>query len=210
MAVTVGTVCVSQELDRDQAEDNAMKKSTAIALLLLALAGVAPLCRSLSNIAHAKGDDFKAAVKVIERFYGVKHKSIPFLARAGIKTATTVARIAGGPKRQIAEAGSVQVAYFEDQDFNPKASNASFKFSMNAALGSWSPLLQVASGKDEEQTHVYLRETGDKFNVLVVTIDRREGCVVQVTVSPQTLATLLKDPDGMGQAITADATTDDQ
>ena len=24
---------------------------------------------------------------------------------------------------------------------------------MNAVLGSWSPLLQVASGKDQEQTH---------------------------------------------------------
>ncbi len=187
-----------------------MKKPIAIALLLLELACVAPLCRSLNNIAYAKGDDFNAAVKLVERFYGVKHKSIPLLARAGIKTATTVARIAGGPKRQIAEAGSVQVAYFEDQDFNPKGGIASFKFSMNAALGSWSPLLQVASGRDEEQTHVYLRETGDKFNILVVTIERRDGCVVQVTVSPQTLATLLKDPDGMGQAITAEATTEDQ
>jgi len=187
-----------------------MKKPIAIAMLFLALAWVPPLCLSLSNIAHAKGDDFTAAVKAVEQFYGVKHKSIPFLAQAGIKTATTVARMAGGPKRQIAEAGSVQVAYFENQDFNPRGGLANFKVTMNAVLGSWSPLLQVASGKDEEQTHVYLRETGEKFNVLVVTIDGREGCVVQVTVTPRTLATLLKDPDGMGQAITAEATTDDQ
>ena len=75
-----------------------MKKPIAIALLFLALAWVTPLCRSLSNIAQAKGDDFNAAVKLVERFYGVKHKGIPFLARAGMKTATTVARIAGGPK----------------------------------------------------------------------------------------------------------------
>lgn len=187
-----------------------MKKPIAIALLFLAVAWAPPLCLSLSNIAPAKGDDFNAAVKVIERFYGVKHKSIPFLARAGIKTATTVARITGGPKRQIAEAGSVQVAYFEDQNFNPSGGFANFKVTMNTVLGSWSPLLQVASGKDEEQAHVYLRDTGEKFNVLVVTIGQREGCVVQVTVSPSTLATLLKDPEGMGQAITAEATTDDQ
>jgi len=185
-----------------------MKKPMASAELFLAPAWAPPLCVSLSNIAHAKGDDFNAAVKLVERFYGVKHKSIPFLARAGMKTATTVARIAGGPKRQIAEAGSVQVAYFEDQDFNPAGGFANFKVTMNAVLGSWSPLLQVASGK--EQTHVYLRETGDKFNVLVVTIDRRDGCVVQVTVSPKTLATLLKDPDDMGRAITSEATTEDQ
>ena len=187
-----------------------MKKPIAIAFLFIALACVAPLCRSLSNIAEAKGDDFNTAVKFVERFYGVKHKSIPFLARAGKKTATTVARIAGGPKRQIAEAGSVQVAYFEDQDFKPQGGFANFKVSMNAVLGSWSPLLQMASGKDEEQAHVYLRETDERFNVLVVTIGQREGCVVQVTVSPRTLATLLKDPNEMGRAITAEATTDEQ
>lgn len=187
-----------------------MKKPIVIAFLLLALACGAPLCRSVIDIVQAKGDDFNAAVKTVERFYGVKHKNIPFLARAGIKTATTVARIAGGQKRQIAEAGSVRVAYFEDQEFNSKSGFATFKATMNAALGSWSPLLQVSSGKDEEQTHVYLRENGEKFNILVVTLDRRDGCVVEITVSPKTLALLLKDPDGMGAAITAEATTDDQ
>ena len=68
-------------------------------------------------ITQAKGDDFNDVVKLIEQFYHVKHQGIPFLARAGIKTATTVARISGGRRRQIAEAGSVKVAYFEDQDF---------------------------------------------------------------------------------------------
>ena len=186
-----------------------MKKPLAITILLLTLAGFAPICRSLSTLALAKGDDFNAAVKVVERFYGVKHKSIPFLARAGIKTATAVARMAGGEKRRIAEAGSVQVAYFEDQDFSSRGNFANFKFSMNAALGSWSPLLQ-ATEKGEAQTHVYLRENNEKFQILVVALERSEGCVVQVTVSPQTLALLLKDPDDMGRAITAEATTDDQ
>ena len=60
-----------------------MKKPIAITVLFLTLACVTPLCRSLSTLALAKGDDFNAAVKVVERFYGVKHKSIPFLARAG-------------------------------------------------------------------------------------------------------------------------------
>lgn len=187
-----------------------MKKPIAIAFLLLALAFVIPSRSGLLNNAGAKGDDFNAAVQVVERFYGVKHKGIPFLAKAAIKTATTVARISGGPKRQIAEAGSVRVAYFEDQDFNVKGGFANFRTSMHSALASWSPFIETASNKDSEQTHIYLRETGDKFNVLVVTIEQREGFVVQVTLSPQTLATLLKDPDDMGRVITADATTDDE
>lgn len=178
-----------------------MKKS-AISFMFLAFLGFAP-------IAQAKGDDFSNVVKLIEQFYHVKHKGIPFLARAGMKTATTVARMAGGPKRQLAEAGSVKVAYFEDQDFKAKGSFTQFKSSMSAALlESWTPLIQVASPKEE--AYVYLREAGEKFNVLVVTIEPREACVVQVNLSPRNLALLMRSPDDMGKSITVDATTDDQ
>ena len=170
---------------------------------------VALLCTSTAT--QAKGDDFGDVVRLIENFYHVKHSGVPFLARAGLKTATTVARIAGGPKRQIAEAGSVKVAYFEDQDFNSTAGFFRFRSAINAALTqSWSPLIQVASPKAEEQTYIYLRSAGEKFNVLVVTIEPREACVVQVTLAPQTLAKLLQNPDQMGQSITVDATTDDR
>ncbi len=165
-----------------------------------------------SSTALAKGgDDFNDVVKLIEKFYHVKHSSIPFLARAGIKTATTVARIAGGPKRQLAEAGSVKVAYFEDQDFKSTSSFGQFKASINSMLAqSWSPLIQVTSPKADEQTYIYLRSAGEKFNVLVVTIGAREAAVVQVTLAPQTLAKLLQNPDDMGETITVDATTDDR
>lgn len=179
-----------------------MKKSIAIGFMFLALVGLAP-------VGQAKGDDFGAVVKLIEQFYHVKHQGVPFLARAGIKATTTVARIAGGPKRQLAEAGSVKVAYFEDQDFNSKGFTG-FRASIGTALAQdWSPLIQVASPKDNDQTYIYLRDAGEKFNVLVVTIEPREACVVQVTLSPRNLATLMRDPDEMGKTITIDATTDD-
>lgn len=180
-----------------------MKKSIAIGFMFLALIGLAP-------VAQANGDDFGDVVKLIEQFYHVKHQGIPFLARAGIKATTTVARIAGGPKRQLAEAGSVKVAYFEDQDFNSKGRFAGFRASIGAALAQgWSPLIQVASPQDNEQTYIYLRDAGEKFNVMVVTIEQREACVVQVTLSPRNLAALMRDPDEMGKTITIDATTDD-
>ncbi len=177
----------------------------ASGVLLIALFSTA------ATVSQGKGDDFNDVVRLIEKFYNVKHSGIPFLARAGIKTATTLARISGGPKRQLAEAGSVKVAYFEDQDFNSTSGFLRFKSSMNAALvQTWSPLIQVASPKAEEQTYIYLRSAGEKFNVLVVTIEPREACVVQVTLAPQALAKLLQTPDDMGQAITVDATTDDR
>ena len=170
------------------------------------------LCLLLSApfAAQAKGDDFGAVVKIIEQFYGVKHKGIPLLARAGIKTAALAARVAGGSKRRLAEAGSVRVAYFEDQDFTSPGGAVNFRRTLKAALvGNWLPFIQVLSLNDEEQTYVFLREAGSKFNVLVVTIDKREASVVQVNVSPQTLAMLMKDPDEMGRAITEDATLND-
>ena len=49
-----------------------------------------------ANTAHAKRDDFNSVVKMIEQFYRVKHVGLPFLAKAGMKVATTAARIKGG------------------------------------------------------------------------------------------------------------------
>jgi hypothetical protein len=180
-----------------------MKKSIALSLTVLAFLGFIPTTQ-------AKGDDFGDVVKLIEQFYHVKHEGIPLLARAGMKTATTVARISGGPRREIAEAGSVKVAYFEDQDFRPSGSYAGFKSSMNSVLTGWSPFIQVASPKEDAQSYIYLRDAGNKFNVMVVTIERREACVVQVNLSPASLAKLMRNPDEMGNTITVEATTNDK
>lgn len=182
-----------------------MKRFIAVGLVAIALA-----LACLVHPAQAKGDDFGTVVKLIEQFYHVKHQGIPLLARAGMKTATTVARISGGPRRQLAEAGSVKVAYFEDQDFKAKGSFVGFRNSIGSALAeSWSPLIEVAAPQSNEQTYIYLRDAGEKFNVMVVTIESREAYVVQVTLSPQSLAKLMQNPDEMGQTITVDATTDD-
>jgi len=158
----------------------------------------------------AKGDDFGAVVRVIEHFYHVKHAGIPFLARAGIKTARTAARIAGGTAKRVAEAGSVKVAYFEDQEFNSQGRFVDFRASLTTLLTeSWIPLTQVFSGKGEEQNYIFLREDGEKFDVLVITIGQREATVVQVTLSPKTLVLLMQDPEEMGKTITDDATLND-
>jgi hypothetical protein len=180
-------------------------KRTLTIILAVALAS------AVSPAASGKGDDFSAVVKVIERFYRVKHKGIPFLAKAGMKTATLGARIAGGDAKRLAEAGSVRVAYFEDQEFNSNGDISTFRASMQTALSEgWSPFIQTLAPKDEEQTYIYLREAHDKFTVLVVTIARHDATVVQVNLSPRNLALLLRNPDEMGKKIADDATLDDQ
>src|SRR4026208_1736068 len=79
---------------------------------------VVAMTLTTANVVGAKGDDFNSVVKMIEQFYRVKHVGIPFLAKAGMKVATTAARIKGGEAKRIAEAGSVKLAVFENQDFN--------------------------------------------------------------------------------------------
>ena len=181
-------------------------KKLAIAVLLALASG--QLCFSLVT-AGAK-NDFEDVVKVIEQHYHVKHKSLPFLARTGIKAATTAARLAGGRKQQIAEAGSVKVAYFENQEFTSSSSPAEFRRSLKATLlPEWLPFVQVLSPDDELQNYVFLREARQKFNLLVVTIERHDATVVQVEVSPQTLARLMQNPNEIGKAVTDEATTED-
>ena len=181
-----------------------MKRIITLGLLLM-FAGL-----SVTFSSEAKGDDFGAAVKIIEQFYNVKHKSLPFLARAGMKVANTAARLSGGDRKRIAELGSVKVAFFEDQDFSSHGRVGAFKASINNTLiRSWSPLVQTVSAKDEEQNYIYLREAKEKFQVLVVTIDRRDAVVVQATINPDTLARLMQNPEEMGRAITNEATTND-
>ena len=158
---------------------------------------------------HAGDDDFKSLVKMIEQFYRVKHQGLPFLAKAGIKAGTTAAKIKGGEAKRIAEAGSVKLAVFEDQAFNGDFTK--FRASLNGALNdTWMPLIQTLSAKSAEQNYIYLRSAGEKYNVLVITIDERDATVVQVTVSSKNLALLLKDPEGTGKSITDEATINDQ
>jgi hypothetical protein len=146
---------------------------------------------------------------MIERFYSVKHQSIPFLAKAGMKAATTAAKIKGGQAKRIAEAGSVKLAVFEDQAFNGDFTK--FRTSLNGALNdTWMPLIQTLSGKNGEQNYIYLKNAGEKYDVLVINIEERDATVVQVTISSKNLVLLLKDPEGTGKSITEEATIIDQ
>lgn len=177
--------------------------------LLLTTTFIAVALVAFSIPVQAKDDDFNSVVKMIEQFYKVKHQGIPFLAKAGMKVATTAAHIKGGAAKRIAEAGSIRLAVFEDQGFD--GDFIKFRTSLNGALNlTWTPLIQTLSATDEEQTYIFLRSAGEKFNVLVITIEPREATVVQVTLSPKNLALLLKDPEGTGKAITQEATIVDQ
>jgi hypothetical protein len=179
-----------------------MKTKLTLIALVLALA-----C-SLTLSVRADRDGFNDVVKAIEQFYHVKHQSIPFLARTGMKAMRTVAKVKGGEWKRLAEAGSVRVVVFEDQSFDSHGQIASFKNSVQKTLAqNWSALVQTLSPKDEQQTHVFVREAGQNFHVLVIEIERHDATVVQATLRPEVLAELLKNPGEMGKSLTDEATT---
>ena len=175
-----------------------LKVSIAVVLAVFAATAV-----------QAKDDDFSSVVKMIEKFYRVKHEGVPFLAKAGMKVATTAARIKGGQAKRIAKAGSMKLAVFENQEFDGDFTK--FRASLNESLnGSWTPLVQTLSATSQEQNYIFLRSAGDKFNVLVISIEQRDATVVQVTLSEKNLALLIKDPEGTGKTIVDEATIIDQ
>ena len=138
------------------------------------------------------------------RGYGAGHR-VPSLRRR-VKTA---AKIRGGEYKKIAEAGSVRVAFFEEQTFDSRGEIATFKRLVQQSLATeWSPLVQTLSAKSEEQSYVYVRDAGKNFHVLVITIEKHDATVIEATVAPQMLAELLRDPEGMGKALSDEATSD--
>jgi len=181
-----------------------MKSPTAIKLITALLA-----ITLWSTISFAKGDDFNAVVKMIEEFYNVKHQGIPFLAKATMKAAGIGAKIKGGDAKRFAEAGSIKVATFENQEF--KGDLIKFRQTLNESLTqTWMPLVQTMAVPDQEQSYIFVRDNGDKFRVLVVVIEPQDATVVQATVSPKNLALLMKDPEEGARAITREATIIDQ
>lgn len=163
----------------------------------------------IANNVYAKGDDFNSVVKLVEQFYGVKHEGLPFLARTAMKVMGTGAKIRGGDMKRFAELGNVKVATFESQKF--EGDFMKFKSALNDAMAeSWTPLIQTISVVEQEQVYIFVRPAGEKFNVLLVTIESSEATVVQATVSGKDLVTLMKDPENVAKRVSQEATMIDQ
>lgn len=151
----------------------------------------------------AKDDGYDDVVKLVERHYNVKRKDVPLLSRAAIKGGRAIARISSSSIPELAEAGSVHLAVFEDQDFSHPITNVPFMAALRAHLSTeWSPLVQLVSPDDNEQTYIYMREAGEKFRLIAVNISQRNATVLEVKLSPRTLVKLIQDPDVIGETLT--------
>lgn len=171
-----------------------------LAIIILALSAAGNAARA------AEDEGFDGVVKLVETHYKVKRKNVPFLTRAAIKGGRVVARIASSSIPELSDAASVHIAVFEDQDFSRAAANVPFITALRSALSKeWSPLVQMLSPEDHEQTYIYLRESGDKFKLMVVNIGERSATVLELKLSAETLIKLMQDPDVMGKTLADEA-----
>jgi hypothetical protein len=160
------------------------KRLLAQAILLAALLVCA------NEVARAQTAEYGAVVKLVESHFHVKHKGTPFIANLAVK----VVRPRG--------VRDFKLATFEDQDFSSTGADTEFALAVRRLLTpTWQPLVQTRNRQDGEQTYVYLREAGDNFKVMVVTIERRDATVLQAEVSPQTLIKWIKEPDQIGHQL---------
>lgn len=175
--------------------------------ILTSLLCVILMALSLTQLASATKDDgYDAVVKLVETHYKVKRKNVPLLARAAIKGGRAVARIASSSIPELAEAGSIHLAVFEDQDFSHPTESISFMAALRATLSTeWSPLVETLAPQDDEQSYIYMRGEGDRFKLLVVNIGRRDAAVLEIKLSPETLIKLVHDPEVMGKDLTDSA-----
>lgn len=171
---------------------------------------IAPACALFlfcaASGAAAKPAEFGDVVKLVESHYGVRHKSAPLLARAGLKAGEMVAR----RLTRYTEYGSLKFAVFEDQDFRARAETDFAAALRDKLRPDWEPLVETANGGGADQTYIYTREHGKFFRVLVVTIAQRDATAVEAQVAPQKLMLLMKDPDEMGKTLNDEATEDTQ
>ncbi len=149
--------------------------------------------------------EYHAVVKLVESHYGVKHRGIPFIANAGVKTAKLVSKDA----QRVLRFGDFKLAIFEDQDFSGRdAKGDLLRTRLRRTLEpDWHPLLAVRV-EEEGQTFTYTKADGDKYKVLILVIGQRDATVLQVDLNRAEFAKLLMNPEQESRELTNEATSD--
>jgi hypothetical protein len=182
-----------------------MRRKITFALLAAAIALAAGGSRATAAAATvADKPDYNAVVRLVESHYRVKHRGIPFLAGAGVKTA----KVVSSTVRKYSRFADLKLAVFEDQDF-ARGADPQFHAAMRRLMQPlWTPLV-VTRGGEEGQTYTFTREDGGKFRVLICVIGERDGTVLEVGLNETEFLKLLANPERESKEIADAATNQD-
>jgi hypothetical protein len=130
--------------------------------------------------AQAADRTFKDIVEAISDEFHTKPLRIPMFGLVNV--VAFVARPAG--------ARHIDLAIFEDLDYERRAGRDVAEFVRNTVGRNWKPFVTVTSRRrgQEETTLIYMREDGGDTRLLITSIERSEATVVQLRLNPDGLA----------------------
>ena len=172
-------------------------------LLPLALVLIACAPPPTGAAGATKEAEYHAVVKLIESYYRVKHRGVPFVANMGMKAA----KVISSDVRRAMRFGDFKLAIFEDQDFNARDGFTEFHRQLRQTLQpGWDALVAVRA-RDEGLTYTFTKPAGDRYKVLIVVIGQRDGTVLQVDLNMEEFVKLLQDPERESRNITDEVTS---
>lgn len=185
-----------------------MRRRITYALVAALCACAAQGTRTTGAVAAAavagEKPEYNAVVRLVESHYHVKHKGVPFLADASVKTA----KIVSSTVRRYSRFADLKLAVFEDQDF-ATGNHTEFHARIQCLMmPQWTPLV-VVRGRDEGQTYTYTREDNGKFKVIICAIGDRDATVLEVGLNEEEFFKLLTNPEQETKNITDSATNQD-
>jgi len=141
-------------------------------------------------VAGFAADPFKEIVKAIEQKCGVRHTGIPWFARAMMK-----------PVMWGYGFGGLKIAEFENCPSTGEGSQARLANAIERTVGpEWQQMVRVRSRYDNETVYIYVRPLGQKFAVLIVTVEPSEANVVQLNINPRQLERWIDDTGEMAKS----------
>jgi hypothetical protein len=130
------------------------------------------------TIGQAGDRDFDRLVRNMESHYGTKRLTIPFFGVVNFFVKT------------IRPAGTrdLKLAVFEDVDdrLHPTQER------LDEMAEGWNRFIRVQSRR--ERVHIYSRQSGKDWELLLTTLERNEAVVMRVRVNPDGLAKWVNNP----------------
>ena len=161
-----------------------MTRKNRVRLPILALSGLllAP------GAGHAGDREFHAIVERIQSHY---HKR-PMRFMGLLSFVANRARPEG--------IRNIKLAVFEDLNSSRHPADPDFDAFMQEIVGpEFHPFVRIRSRRDGEQTFVYARELDRDLELLVVSLEQNEACVVKMQVDPEGIRQWIDDPPEMSR-----------
>lgn len=136
-----------------------------------------------------QASDMDRVVRALETDLGVHHTHVPMVGAAMF-----VGRVATGFRMP-----GVKLAVFEDEAFS-QYSPEEIQHSLVNALGpQWSPFIKSVSKYGEEQSWIYLSESGKKLQMFIASVEQNELSLIEVKVSESQMRRWINDTDEMAK-----------